>query len=241
MKAEVILPDDVGADPSTDPGPRARPTHPIRPRPVTPAVLPPGAWRALVLSDSSVMRAGLRLLLPVCGVRVAGELEARGRLHDSIRATAAQLVIAAPGDGRGDDALFAALAALPEACGSIVLLAVPGFRIQATTVSRRFDVACLPVNVECDELRRGIRRALVRDRQRMLVQDRCAGVRGALSTREQEVLRELAQGKGNRAIAETLWVSEDTVKSHLQRIYRKLGVKTRAAAVALYIGQVGTP
>ena len=62
-----------------------------------------------------------------------------------------------------------------------------------------------------------------------------------LTAREQEVLRELAQGKSNRDIAESLWVSDDTVKSHLRRIYRKLGVGTRAEAVALYIGQLGKP
>jgi DNA-binding CsgD family transcriptional regulator len=55
------------------------------------------------------------------------------------------------------------------------------------------------------------------------------------------VLRELAQGKTNRKIADALWVSEDTVKSHLRRTYRKLGVGTRAEAVALYVGQLGSP
>ena len=73
-----------------------------------------------------------------------------------------------------------------------------------------------------------------------MIEEICTGARGTLSHREQEVLRELAQGKSNREIAETLWLAEDTIKSHLRRVYRKLGVGSRAEAVALYIGQVGS-
>ncbi len=59
-----------------------------------------------------------------------------------------------------------------------------------------------------------------------------------LSRREQEVLRLAASGLSNAAIARTLWVSHETVKSHLASIYRKLGVKGRreAAAAARALG-----
>ncbi|CAM5586789.1 response regulator transcription factor [Streptomyces aurantiogriseus] len=53
-----------------------------------------------------------------------------------------------------------------------------------------------------------------------------------LSGREVEVVRLLAEGLGNRAIAEALFLSEATVKTHLVRIYRKLGAENRAAAVS---------
>ena len=53
-----------------------------------------------------------------------------------------------------------------------------------------------------------------------------------LSGREIEVLKLVAQGKGNRDIAGELWISEATVKSHLLRIYDKLGAADRASAVA---------
>ena len=53
-----------------------------------------------------------------------------------------------------------------------------------------------------------------------------------LSGREIEVLELVAQGKGNRDIAGELWISEATVKSHLLRIYDKLGAADRASAVA---------
>nr|WSY57667.1 response regulator transcription factor [Streptomyces sp. NBC_00886] len=54
-----------------------------------------------------------------------------------------------------------------------------------------------------------------------------------LSGREREILGQLARGLGNREIARALFISEATVKTHLGRIYGKLGVETRAGAVAV--------
>jgi DNA-binding CsgD family transcriptional regulator len=52
-----------------------------------------------------------------------------------------------------------------------------------------------------------------------------------LTTREREVLHWLAGGKTDRDIGEILGISPRTVHKHLQRIYEKLGVETRTAAV----------
>ena len=49
----------------------------------------------------------------------------------------------------------------------------------------------------------------------------------AISKKEKEVLMELASGKTNREISATLGKSEKTVKNHLWKIYRKLGVNNR--------------
>ncbi|QKW62633.1 response regulator transcription factor [Streptomyces sp. NA03103] len=57
--------------------------------------------------------------------------------------------------------------------------------------------------------------------------------RPALTDREREILAQLATGLGNREIARALFISEATVKTHLRRIYDKLGVDTRAGAVAV--------
>lgn len=54
-----------------------------------------------------------------------------------------------------------------------------------------------------------------------------------LSGREREVLSLVARGTSNREIAAKLFISEATVKTHLTHIYGKLGVKDRAAAVAV--------
>lgn len=53
-----------------------------------------------------------------------------------------------------------------------------------------------------------------------------------LSRRELEVLSYLVQGHTNRQIAEALFVSLNTVKTHVSNIYRKLDVERRAQAVA---------
>jgi DNA-binding NarL/FixJ family response regulator len=53
-----------------------------------------------------------------------------------------------------------------------------------------------------------------------------------LSERELEVLRLVSAGKSNREIAATLVISEHTVARHLQNIYTKLGLSSRAAATA---------
>jgi ATP/maltotriose-dependent transcriptional regulator MalT len=59
-----------------------------------------------------------------------------------------------------------------------------------------------------------------------------AGGSYGLSERELEVLRLIASGKSNREIASTLVISEHTVARHLQNIYGKLGISSRAAATA---------
>ena len=55
----------------------------------------------------------------------------------------------------------------------------------------------------------------------------------ALTTRETEVLRLVAEGLSNRAIGERLFVGEATVKTHLLRTFEKLGVNDRTRAVTL--------
>ena len=55
--------------------------------------------------------------------------------------------------------------------------------------------------------------------------------RGALSRRELQVLKLVADGATNREAAAKLFISEASIKTHLLRIYDKLGVRDRAAAV----------
>ncbi|MFF3289360.1 response regulator [Streptomyces sp. NPDC003023] len=66
------------------------------------------------------------------------------------------------------------------------------------------------------------------------VMERMRGAAGpSLTDRERDILGQLARGLGNREIARALFISEATVKTHLGRIYAKLGVDTRAGAVAV--------
>ena len=57
----------------------------------------------------------------------------------------------------------------------------------------------------------------------------------ALTTREIEVLRQIAGGNRNRDIAEQLFISEETVKVHIKHIMEKLGASDRTQAVAIGI------
>jgi DNA-binding NarL/FixJ family response regulator len=56
---------------------------------------------------------------------------------------------------------------------------------------------------------------------------------GGLTVRDIQVLELLADGKSNKEIAQVLKISDETVKSHLKRLFEKLGVSDRTEAVAL--------
>ena len=60
---------------------------------------------------------------------------------------------------------------------------------------------------------------------------------GQLSAREFDVLAEMAKGMDNARIAQRLFISNDTVKTHVKAILRKLGARDRAHAVAMVLGE----
>ena len=75
-----------------------------------------------------------------------------------------------------------------------------------------------------------LRRALVSSREPAV---RTGPPQAQLTERELQVLTGMSQGKSNGAIGRELYLSEDTVKTHARRLFRKLGVNDRAQAVAL--------
>jgi DNA-binding NarL/FixJ family response regulator len=56
---------------------------------------------------------------------------------------------------------------------------------------------------------------------------------GQLTDREREVLIEVAHGKSNEEVAETLFISENTVKTHVKRVLAKLEARDRVQAVVM--------
>ncbi|WNV89983.1 response regulator transcription factor [Umezawaea sp. Da 62-37] len=60
-----------------------------------------------------------------------------------------------------------------------------------------------------------------------------------LSAREFDVLAEVAKGLDNQRIAQRLFISTDTVKSHVRAILRKLGARDRAHVVAMVLNESG--
>ena len=56
-----------------------------------------------------------------------------------------------------------------------------------------------------------------------------------LTPRELEVLRLIADGRSNRAIAAALLLGEGTVKYHVKNILRKLGARSRTEAISRFV------
>lgn len=60
-----------------------------------------------------------------------------------------------------------------------------------------------------------------------------AAARRTLTARELDVLRLVAEGCSTREIARELWVTEETVKTHVRNVLHRLEARTRAQAVAI--------
>ncbi|MGN6184182.1 MAG: helix-turn-helix domain-containing protein [Thermoanaerobaculia bacterium] len=76
-----------------------------------------------------------------------------------------------------------------------------------------------------------VKEVIVREPAAPLVRDEAKIREIGLTPREQEILALIAAGHSNREIAEKLFVSENTVKTHSSRVFEKLGVNRRVQAV----------
>ncbi|GAQ63850.1 response regulator [Streptomyces scabiei] len=204
--------------------------------------------RLLLCDDHAVVRAGLRALLSSAdGIEVVGEagtgeeaLALAARLRPDVVLMDLQL-----GDGVDGVTATRRLTARPadaEGHGALAprVLVLTMFDTDAD-ISRAIEAGATGYLLKAErpeELFAAIRDAAsgrtalsapVADR--LMAQLRSP--RPALSEREHEILGQLARGLGNREIARALFISEATVKTHLGRIYAKLGVETRAGAVAV--------
>jgi DNA-binding CsgD family transcriptional regulator len=85
--------------------------------------------------------------------------------------------------------------------------------------------------------RRGDRRLVVEQTvDSLILAERVEKV--PLTARERDVLSWVARGKTNAEIAQLLWLAPSTVRKHLENVYAKLGVNTRTAAVARFLGLI---
>jgi DNA-binding NarL/FixJ family response regulator len=198
--------------------------------------------RLLLCDDHAVVRAGLRALLSSAdGMEVVGEagsgeeaLAVAARVRPDVVLMDLQL-----GDGM-DGVTATHRLSSAGADGAPRVLVLTTFDTDAD-ITRAIEAGATGYLLKAErpeELFAAIRAAAsgrtalsppVADR--VLAQLRCPPP--ALSERERDILGQLATGRGNREIARALFISEATVKTHLGRIYGKLGVETRAAAVAV--------
>ncbi|MFW5468586.1 response regulator [Knoellia sp. CPCC 206435] len=199
--------------------------------------------RIVLVDDHPVVRAGLRALLEGQeDFTVVGEAGDAGAALAVVREQRPEVVLMDLNLGAGDGGaqVTAVLRAEPEAPEVLVLTTYD----TDADVLRALEAGArgyLLKDAPPSELFAGIR-ATARGETvlspavaAMVVRRAGAGGRDAVTEREVEVLELLSRGLGNKEMARELFVSEATVKSHLSHIYTKLGVDTRAGAVAAAI------
>ena len=69
------------------------------------------------------------------------------------------------------------------------------------------------------------------DERKKLFPPTSGRIEASLTKREKEVLKAITKGKTNREIADQLLISEKTVKTHIHRIFKKMGVDSRSKAI----------
>jgi DNA-binding NarL/FixJ family response regulator len=208
--------------------------------------------RVLVVDDQAMVRAGFAALLDaqpdidVVGqaadgqeaIRIAGEtmpdvvlMDVRMPVLDGIEATKVLLspdrplpppkvVVLTTFDV--DDYVLEALRA--GASGFLLKDALPADLVEGVRVVARGDALLAPSVT---------RRLIAQFAARPAGRPRVDADLAVLTEREREVLREVAQGRDNREIAAALFIAEQTVKSHVSRVFTKLGLRDRAQAVVV--------
>lgn len=94
-----------------------------------------------------------------------------------------------------------------------------------------------PAEAVAEAVRRAVQAPLSFAAEGLAAAFRRQGSRPTLTPREADVLQHLADGQSVAAIAKALYLSESTVKTHITKIYDKLGARTRAGAVMAAIKQ----
>jgi NarL family two-component system response regulator LiaR len=203
------------------------------------------AIRVLIADDHAIVRQGLRAFLASQGFDVvaeAGTGEEAARLARKTTPDVAVIDLLMPA-GDGFDATLEIRAANPTT--QVVILTSHTDAGHILRALRAGALSYLPKEADPDEIAAAVRRAargepivaasigtrLIR-RLAAPAHEQAAGI-GQLTGRELDVLRLVADGLGNTAIAERLVISEGTVKTHISSILAKLGLSDRTQAAVL--------
>jgi DNA-binding NarL/FixJ family response regulator len=197
--------------------------------------------RIVIADDHEVVRAGIKSLLAGTDIRIVGEAtngRAALKLATKHRPDLVLLDVRMP-DGDGLDCLARIKLDQPET--RVVMLS--GYD-NPTYVARAVALGAagyISKSASRDEIIEGIRTAAAGET--IWSRDELRRVTGALAApranndvdvpltkRENEVLKQLAFGLTNKEIAQSLGISYETVKEHVQHILRKIGVSDRTQA-----------
>jgi DNA-binding NarL/FixJ family response regulator len=200
--------------------------------------------RIVLVDDHPVVRAGLRALIDgQPDLVIVGEADDSAGAEEVVRSARPDVVLMDLNLGAGDGGA-ATTVALRALSAGLRVLVLTTYATEADILTALDSGAAgyLLKDAPAEELYRSIRAVargetvLASEVAAMLVR-RVSSPEPALTEREVQILGLLADGLGNREMARRLLVSEATVKSHLSHIYTKLGVDTRAGAVAKAIEQ----
>lgn len=202
--------------------------------------------RILLVDDHSVVRQGLRMFLGLDPeLEVIGEAQDGGealRMARELKPDVVLMDLLMPVmDG------ITATTAIRREMPDVEVLALTSVLEDASVVGavRAGAIGYLLKDTQADELCRAIKAAAGGQVQlspkaaaRLMREVRAPESPEALTDRETEVLRLLAQGQSNKEIAHTLNIGEKTVKTHVSNVLGKLGVQSRTQA-ALYAVRIG--
>ncbi|WP_290187040.1 response regulator [Corynebacterium glaucum] len=186
----------------------------------------------MLIDDHPVVRAGLRAVLNSFGdIEVVAEAaDGTAEVPDDVDVVVSDIQMP------GADGI--ALTRRLVAAGGPPVLILTTYDTQADVVAavEAGAMGYLLKDAPEDELHDAVVRAARRERALSpqvanVLAERVMRPEEALSEREIELLQALQTGASNREIAERLFISQATVKTHLIHIYSKLGVDNRTAAV----------
>lgn len=193
--------------------------------------------RVLIVDDHTIVRDGLRAVLSAEGIAVVGECAS----GEEAVVTAARLrpdVVLMDLRLRGTDGVDATRQIVTAGTGKVLVL---------TTYDTDGDIVrAVEAGATGYSLKDASRQELVHAvaaaarGETVLaptIAARLAHCANPLTTRENEILRRIADGSSNPEIARTLFISEATVKTHILRIFDKLGVRNRTSAVTAAIAR----
>ncbi|MGW6129351.1 response regulator transcription factor [Cellulomonas sp. NPDC055163] len=208
----------------------------------------------VIVDDNSVIRMGLRSLIEASDrLRVVGEAGDGEEAVRVVRATLPDVVLLDVRMPRRDGVQVAAevkqwtkvlmltYSEAPEVVRAAVDAGANGYLVHGTFAAHELERSILAVAegsfLLSETAAAAMRASWATPPEPVAPQRPDAG----LSDRQREVMELVALGRSNSEIASACFLSEKTVKNHINHIFAKLGVRTRAEAVSVWLGGAQDP